>query len=58
MSRTEALSYREQCLKFRVRRGVDHLLDIVREVESEIEFFSRYAGCISHCWAVGRCSNQ
>ena len=39
MSRTEALSYREQCLKFRVRRGVDHLLDIVREVESEIESF-------------------
>ena len=28
MSRTEALSYREQCLKFRVRRGVDHLLDM------------------------------
>ena len=39
MSRTEAPSYREQCLKFRVRRGVDHLLDIVREVESEIESF-------------------
>ena len=39
MSSTEALSYREQCLKFRVRRGVDHLLDIVREVESEIESF-------------------
>ena len=39
MSRREALSYREQCLKFRVRRGVDHLLDIVREVESEIESF-------------------
>ena len=39
MSRTEALRYREQCLKFRVRRGVDHLLDIVREVESEIESF-------------------
>ena len=39
MSRTEALSYREQCLKFRVRRGVHHLLDIVREVESEIEAF-------------------
>ena len=39
MSRTEALSYREQCLKFRVRRGVDHVLDIVREVESEIESF-------------------
>ena len=39
MSRTEALSYREQCLKFRVRRGLDHLLDIVREVESEIESF-------------------
>ena len=39
MSRTEALSYRGQCLKFRVRPGVDHLLDIVREVESEIESF-------------------
>ena len=39
MSRTEALSYREQCLKFRVRRGLDHLPDIVREVESEIESF-------------------
>ena len=39
MSRTEALSYREQCLKFRVRRGDDHVLDIVREVESEIESF-------------------
>ena len=39
MSRTEALSYREKCLKFRLRRGVDHLLDIVREVESEIESF-------------------
>ena len=39
MSRTEALTYREQCLKFRVKRGVDHLLDIAREVESEIESF-------------------
>ena len=39
MSRTEALSYREQCLKFQVRRGLDHLLDIVREVESKIESF-------------------
>ena len=39
MSRTEALNYREQCLKFRVRRGLDHLPDIVREVETEIESF-------------------
>ena len=39
MSRTEALSYREQCLKFRVKRGTEHLLDIIREVESEIESF-------------------
>ena len=38
MSRTEALSYREMCLKFRVKR-TDHLLDIIREVESEIESF-------------------
>ena len=38
MSRTEALSYREMCLKFRVKR-TEHLLDIVREVESEIESF-------------------
>ena len=39
VSRTEALNYREQCLKFRVRRGLDHLPDIVREVETEIESF-------------------
>ena len=39
MSRTEALDYREQCLNFRVRRGLDHLPDIVREVETEIESF-------------------
>ena len=39
MSRTEALSYREQCLKFRVRRSTEHLLDIIREVEAEIESF-------------------
>ena len=38
MSRTEALSYREVCLKFRVKR-TEHLLDIIREVESEIESF-------------------
>ena len=38
MSRTEALSCREMCLKFRVKR-TDHLLDIIREVESEIESF-------------------
>ena len=39
MSRTEALSYREQCLKFRVKRNTEHLLDIIREVEAEIESF-------------------
>ena len=39
MSRTEALSYREQCLKFRVKRSTEHLLDIIREVEAEIESF-------------------
>ena len=38
MSRTEALSYREMCLKFRVKR-TEHLLDIIREVESKIESF-------------------
>ena len=38
MSRTEALSYREMCLKFRVKR-TEHLLDIIREVESEVESF-------------------
>ena len=38
MSRTEALSYREMCFKFRVKR-TEHLLDIIREVESEIESF-------------------
>ena len=38
MSRTEALSYREMCLKFRVKR-TEHLLGIIREVESEIESF-------------------
>ena len=38
MSRTEALSYREMCLKFRVKR-TEHLLDIIREVESGIESF-------------------
>ena len=39
MSRTEALSYREQCLKFRVKRSTEHLLDIIREVEADIESF-------------------
>ena len=39
MSRTEALSYGEQCLKFRVKRSTEHLLDIIREVEAEIESF-------------------
>ena len=39
MSRTEALSYREQCLKFRVKKSTEHLLDILREIESEIDSF-------------------
>ena len=30
---------REQCLKFRVRRGVEHLPGIIQEVQSEIESF-------------------
>ena len=55
MSRTEALSYREQCLKFRVRRRVDHLLDIVREVESEIESF--HAMLDASVIVGGGCSN-
>ena len=38
MSRTEALSYRKMRLNFRVKR-TEHLLDIIREVESEIESF-------------------
>ena len=37
LSRFEALGYRDQCTKFRVRS--DHLLDIVREVQIEIESF-------------------
>ena len=38
MSRTEAVSYREMCLKF-LWREQNIFLDIVREVESEIESF-------------------
>ena len=34
----EALRYRDQCIKFRVRKS-DHLPDIVREVQTEIESF-------------------
>ena len=40
MSRTEALSYREMCLKFRVKR-TEHLLDIVREAEPEMNPFTQ-----------------
>ena len=35
LSRSEALGYREQCIRFRV----DHLPDIVRDVQTEIESF-------------------
>ena len=38
LSRSEALGYREQCVKFRVKK-TDHLPDIVREVQTEIESF-------------------
>ena len=38
LSRSEALGYREQCIRFRVKRS-DHLPDIVREVQTEIESF-------------------
>ena len=38
MSRTEALSCRGMCLKFRVKR-TEHLLDIIREVESRLNPF-------------------
>ena len=38
LSRSEVLGYRDQCIKFRVRNS-DHLPDIVREVQTEIESF-------------------
>ena len=38
LSRSEALGYREQCIRFRVKKS-DHLPDIVREVQTEIESF-------------------
>ena len=38
LSRSEALGYRDQCIKFRARKS-DHLPDIVREVQTEIESF-------------------
>ena len=38
LSRSEALGYRDQCIKFPVRKS-DHLPDIVREVQTEIEYF-------------------
>ena len=38
LSRSEALGYRDQCIKFRVRKS-DHLPDIMREVQTEIESF-------------------
>ena len=39
MSRSEALGYREQRLKFRVRHGKEHRPDIIRGVQPEIESF-------------------
>ena len=38
LSRCEALEYREQCIRFRVKK-FDYLPDIVREVQTEIESF-------------------
>ena len=38
LSSSEALGYREQCVKFRVKK-TDHLPDIVREVQPEIDSF-------------------
>ena len=38
LSRSEALGYREQCIRFRVKKS-DHLPDIVREVQTDIESF-------------------
>ena len=38
LSRSEALGYRGQCVKFRVKK-TDHLPDIVREVQTEIDSF-------------------
>ena len=38
LSRSEALGYREQCVKFRVKK-TDHLPDIMREVQTEIDSF-------------------
>jgi len=39
LSRNEALGYRDQCLKFRVRRGDQPLPDVMREVAAEIESY-------------------
>ena len=50
MSSAEALSYREMCLKFRVKR-TEHLLDIIREVESEIMWETRFC-CIFEIYQV------
>ena len=38
LSRSEALGYREQCVKSRVKK-TDHLPDIMREVQTEIDSF-------------------
>ena len=38
LSRSEALGYREQCIRFRAKKS-DHLPDIVREVQTEVESF-------------------
>ena len=38
LSRSKALGYREQCVKFRVKK-TDHLPDVMREVQTEIDSF-------------------
>ena len=62
LSRSEALGYREQCVKFRVKK-TDHLPDVMREVQTEIDsfhshFHSLNVGSFSHCRRVARCQDQ
>ena len=52
MSRSEALGYREQCLKFRVRGGTDHLLDIAREAQTETESFHSMSDASLISWLM------
>ena len=58
LSRSEALGYREQCVKFRVKK-TDHLPDIVREVRSadRDRFFSFDVGSFHHCRSIVRCQD-